>query len=133
MLADQRNSGYLTIYYDYVDDTAKAINTSIDLLEAGKNEEALKLIEAQKEDPRSYNTLAAALFLNGREAEAVQYLEKAIARGGEDAAAAKENLAAIKKYQADRAEYEKYKKEVEEYNKKMEEYNRQVQQLKQSR
>ncbi|MBQ2482887.1 MAG: DUF3575 domain-containing protein [Bacteroidales bacterium] len=133
LLADQRNSGYLTIYYDYVDDTAKAINTSIDLLEAGKNEEALKLIEAQKEDPRSYNTLAAALFLNGREAEAVQYLEKAIARGGEDAAAAKENLAAIKKYQADRAEYEKYKKEVEEYNKKMEEYNRQVQQLKQSR
>ena len=93
----------------------------------------MKLIEAQKEDPRSYNTLAAALFLNGREAEAVQYLEKAIARGGEDAAAAKENLAAIKKYQADRAEYEKYKKEVEEYNKKMEEYNRQVQQLKQSR
>ncbi len=129
LLADQRNSGYLTIYYDYVDDTAKAINKSIDLLEAGKTKEAMELIEKQKDDPRSYNTLAVALFQNGREAEAIEYLEKAIALGDEKAA---ENLSDVKKYLKQREEYEKYLKEVEDYNKKVEEFNRTVNQLKQN-
>ena len=89
----------------------------------------MELIEKQKDDPRSYNTLAVALFQNGREAEAIEYLEKAIALGDEKAA---ENLSDVKKYLKQREEYEKYLKEVEDYNKKVEEFNRTVNQLKQN-
>lgn len=131
LLADQRNSGYLTIYFDYVDDTAKVINNSIDLIENGNGKQALEVLEKVSDDPRSANALATALFMNGKEAEAIDLLNKIIAKGGYDANTAQQNLDSIKKYQQQRAEYEKYKKQVEEYNRQMEDYNKRVNQLKQ--
>lgn len=131
LLADQRNSGYLTIYFDYVDDTAKVINNSIDLLENGKEKEALDALQKVSDDPRSANALATALFMNGKESEAIDLLNKIIAKGGEAAKTAQQNLDSIKKYLQQKAEYEKYQKDVEEYNRQMEDYNKRVNQLKQ--
>ena len=86
VLQDQRNSGYLRIYYDYVPDQgARAINAAIDLMAAGDYAGALKALEALRDDPRSDNAYAVALFYNGREAEALELLRKAAAAGNEGA------------------------------------------------
>ena len=63
--------------------------------------------------------------------EAIDLLNKIIAKGGEAAKTAQQNLDSIKKYQQQKAEYEKYQKEVEEYNRQMEDYNKRINQLKQ--
>ncbi|MBR2136067.1 MAG: hypothetical protein IJ855_07605, partial [Bacteroidales bacterium] len=133
ILADQRNSGYLVIYFDYVDEVAKKINSAIGMLESGNDKEALDVLQKVSDDPRSANALATALYKNGREAEAIALLEKAIAQGGEGAVGAKENLESIRSIQKQRAEYEQYQKDLQEYNKQMEDFNKRVNQLKQSK
>ena len=72
---------------------------------------ALKALEAKKDDPRSLNAYAVALFYNGREAEALGLLRKASA---EDESAAR-NLAQLERIMEQRAAYEKYLKDMEEY------------------
>ena len=112
ILGDQRNSGYLRIYYDYVpDESAREINEGIKLLEQKDYAAALKALEAKKDDPRSLNAYAVALFYNGREAEALEMLRKASA---EDESAAR-NLAQLERILEQRAAYEKYLKDMEEY------------------
>lgn len=112
ILGDQRNSGYLRIYYDYVpDESAREINEGIKLLEQKDYAAALKALEAKKDDPRSLNAYAVALFYNGREAEALELLRKASA---EDESAAR-NLAQLERIMEQRAAYEKYLKDMEEY------------------
>ena len=87
MLQDQRNSGYLRVYYDYVpDQSAGEINAAIDMMASGDYAGALKALEAKRGDPRSDNAYAVALFYNGREAEAMEILRKAVAVGDESAA-----------------------------------------------
>lgn len=86
VLQDQRNSGYLRIYYDYVpDEGARDINSAIDLMASGDYAGALKALETMRDDPRSDNAYAIALFYNGREAEALEMLKKAAAEGDESA------------------------------------------------
>ena len=100
LLSDQRNSGYIRIYYDYVpDETARTINNGIAALNRGDYSLALELLEGVKDDPRCANALAVALWYNGREQEAVDILRKAAAVGDTSAA---RNLAGMEqqmKYQ----------------------------------
>ncbi len=82
MLRDQRNSGYVRIYFDYVpDEGARSINDAIAVLEAGDAEEALRRLEALRDDPRSDQACAVALFRLGRTEEAVEVLRRAALRG----------------------------------------------------
>lgn len=64
ILSGLRNSGYIRIYFDYVpDEGARKINEAIDQLEQGNADEALRLLEALKDDPRSAEARTAALRL----------------------------------------------------------------------
>ena len=114
VLHDQRNAGYLRIYYDYVpDESAREINSAIDLMAAGDYAGALKALEAKRDDARSDNAYAIALFYNGREAEALELLRKAAAAGDESAS---RNLMQLEEIARQRAAYEQYRSEMEEYN-----------------
>jgi len=115
VLHDQRNSGYLRIYYDYVpDESAREINAAIDLMAAGDYAGALKALEAKRDDARSDNAYAIALFYNGREAEALRMLRKAAAEGDESAS---RNLMQLEEIARQRAAYEQYRSEMEQYTK----------------
>ena len=108
-----RNSGYIRIYFDYVPDrNALMINQAIDLMEAGKADEALQILDIIKDDARSRNARASALLRLGREDEAVAVLKEAAADGD---AAAKENLREWERHQREVEAYEKYQEELKEY------------------
>lgn len=96
VLHDQRNSGYLRIYFDYVpDQEALDINKAIDRIEAGEYKAALAILETLRDDPRSDNAYAIALWFDGRYDEAVSVLEAAAERGE---AGVRENLDRMKRY-----------------------------------
>ncbi|MBR3031029.1 MAG: DUF3575 domain-containing protein [Bacteroidales bacterium] len=87
LLSDQRNSGYIRIYYDYVpDETALTINEAIAHIKAHRYEDALRLLEKVKDDERAWSAYGVALFYNGRTNEALSVLRKAAAAGDETAA-----------------------------------------------
>jgi TPR repeat protein len=98
ILADQRNSGYLRIYYDYVPDTVAAvINKASQLLLTDCDDchrQALQHLLNVGSDPRAHNALGVALYLCGRPEEALPYFRSAAANGNEDA---KNNLEQIEK------------------------------------
>ena len=86
ILQDQRNSGYMRIYYDYVPDTkAKIINRASELIRQEKYAEALPMLQGVSDDPRSWNALGVALYMTGQEAEAIDILRRAAATGNADA------------------------------------------------
>ena len=112
VLGDQRNSGYLRIYYDYVpDENARCINEAIGMLEEHRYSEALEVLEDVKDDPRCLNAYASALYWNGREAEALEVYRKAAAT--DETAAA--NLEKLEECIRQREAYEKHLKAMEEY------------------
>lgn len=87
ILADQRNSGYMRIYYDYVpDEAARAINEASELLKREQYAEALRMLQPLAHDKRSHNALGVALYMMGREAEALDYFRRAAAEGDTQAA-----------------------------------------------
>lgn len=86
ILQDQRNSGYLRIYYDYVPDTAAAtINAASELLRQDKADEALAQLRTVQADPRSWNALGTALYLTGQEAEGMDFIRRAASQGNAQA------------------------------------------------
>lgn len=93
VLADQRNSGYIRIYYDYVPDAAAAaINCASELLRTDCGDchrQALELLRGVSADRRAQNALGVALWLTGRKDEALEHFRRAAADGNEDA---RENL-----------------------------------------
>lgn len=90
VLSDQRNSGYVRIFFDYVPDTAAAtINRASQLLASGQHAEALTLLESVRADERAQNALGVALWQNGRRDEALDCFRRAAAQGNADA---QENL-----------------------------------------
>lgn len=90
VLIDQRNSGYLQIYYDYVPDRAAAvINQASALLGEEKYDEALRLLRTVETDKRAYNALGVAYYMTGDTARGLKYLKAAAADGNE---AARNNL-----------------------------------------
>lgn len=98
ILKDQRNSGYIRIYYDYVpDEAAKAINEASELLTTDCTDchrKALQLLLTVKNDERAQNALGTAYWLCGQQQEALQCFRRAAASGNTDA---QENLHQIER------------------------------------
>ena len=98
VLADQRNSGYLRIYYDYVPDTAAAtINRATELINSSSYDEALMLLNTVKNDRRAYNALGVALYMTGKHAEGMEYIRRAADDGNAEALDNLRQWEAIKK------------------------------------
>lgn len=90
LLADQRNSGYIRIFFDYVPDTnAATINEASQLMQQERYQEALGLLQGVKNDPRGWNALGVALWNTGEKEAATEYFRRAAQQGNADA---KENL-----------------------------------------
>ena len=93
ILSDQRNSGYVRIYYDYVPDkAAKVINEASELLTTDCSDchhKALRLLQTVRDDERALNALGVAYWLCGQQQEAVECFRRAAANGNADA---EENL-----------------------------------------
>ncbi|MBQ8098761.1 MAG: hypothetical protein IJ244_04490 [Bacteroidaceae bacterium] len=90
ILADQRNSGYIRIYWDYVpDEAARTINAASQLLAQQKFDEALQQLRTVQSDSRAWNALAVALYETGHESEALEYFRRSAQQGNKQAA---ENL-----------------------------------------
>lgn len=114
ILSEQRNSGYIRVYFDYVpDENAKTINAAIEALEAGHPEKAMDLLETVKEDPRSRAARVGALLAQGREEEAVSLLSAAAGEGDEKA---KAYLRAYEIHQREQTKYQQYLQELSKYN-----------------
>ena len=95
LLADQRNSGYLRIYYDYVPDTrAAVINQASELMQHERYAEALQLLQGVKDDPRAWNALGVALWHTGSQTAALDLFRRAAEQGNADA---RENLRQLNK------------------------------------
>lgn len=85
ILVDQRNSGYIRIYYDYVpDENAAVINRAIDMMASDPNA-ALKLLRTVESDVRSWNAIGAALCRIEKYEEALPYFDRAAERGDSQA------------------------------------------------
>lgn len=96
VLSDQRNSGYVRIYYDYVPDTvAKVINEAVDLMKEEKYAEALALLEPVAYDKRSHGPLGVAHYMTGNEQKGVEYMRLAAADGNQNARRNMEQIEAI--------------------------------------
>jgi len=89
ILSEQRNSGYIRIYYDYVPDTAAAtINEASELLTTDCSDchhEALRLLLTVRNDERAQNALGLAYWLCGQKEEALDCFRRAAAHGNADA------------------------------------------------
>lgn len=86
LLADQRNAGYVRIYWDYVpDDNAKVINQAAELLKQEQWQQALDLLQTVKTDERAQNALAVAYYMTGNEDAAVYIWRRSAALGDNDA------------------------------------------------
>lgn len=86
VLSDQRNSGYIRIYYDYVPDEAAAtINRASQLLREEKYREALDLLDTVKHDPRSLNARGVALYMTGSKEQGIDSIRRAALLGNEQA------------------------------------------------
>ena len=98
ILSDQRNSGYIRIYYDYVPDkAAKVINEASQLLTNDSSDchrEALRLLLTVRDDERALNALGVAYWLCGQQQEAIECFRRAAANGNVDA---EENLRQLEK------------------------------------
>lgn len=90
ILSDQRNSGYIRIYFDYVPDKAAAtINEASELLTTDCGDchrEALRLLQTVRNDERAQNALGVALWLCGQKDESLAVFRRAAANGNQDAA-----------------------------------------------
>ena len=86
LLQDQRNAGYLRIFYDYAPDKqAATINRASQLMMLERYQDALELLNTVRDDIRAENALGCALYMTGHEAEGMEYFRRAAARGNEDA------------------------------------------------
>lgn len=94
VFADQRNSGYIQVYYEAVPDVAaRKINEAIRLIDAGRSDEAVALLEPVADD-RKWNTYGSALYLTGHKQEALDCFRKAVEAGNEGA---RQNLEALER------------------------------------
>ena len=86
ILADQRNSGYLRIYFDHVpDENAKVINAGAELVRLERYAEAVEVLQAVRDDSRSWNALGVALYMSGQEEAGMEYLRRAANSGNVEA------------------------------------------------
>lgn len=82
LMAEQRNSGYVRIFYDYRRDlVADDINRGIALVRQGSYEEGLQLLQKHSADSRSQSPMGVALYGLGRTDEAKQCFSRAAEAG----------------------------------------------------
>ena len=110
LLPDQRNSGYLRIYFDRVPDArADAINRAVALMQRQQYQEAYNILYNVRDDSRSWNALAVCLYNNGDAEQALAYFRRAADNGNADArdnaTRLQNHLAAKRLYEAQRAKY----------------------------
>ena len=110
LLPDQRNSGYLRIYFDRVPDAnADAINRAVRLMQQQRWQEALPILNKVRADERSWNALGVTLFMTGQKEQALDFFRRAAANGNADA---RENADKVQRYlnalRTYQTEYEKY-------------------------
>lgn len=110
-----RSARYIAVYYDSSDDEAIAtIKEANEMLRNGQVEEGYETIMKVSNDMRAYNTIGAALMLQGRFEEAMPWFEKALDVNHEQASA---NISAI----LAEYDYEQMQRDaLEEYLKKYE-------------
>lgn len=110
-----RSARYLAVYYDSSEDNAvEMINGANEMLKNGLVEEGYEQVMKVSGDVRSYNTIGAALMLQGKFEEAIPWFEKALEINQEQARA---NIDAINA----EYEYEEQQRQArEEYLKKYE-------------
>lgn len=90
VLNEQRNAGYIRIYFDHVPDLAAAIiNEASQLLASGRYQEALQKLQTVSNDERAQNALGVALWQTGKKIEALRAFRRAADTGNKDA---QENL-----------------------------------------
>lgn len=100
LLADQRNSGYLRVYYDYIPDhAARLINEAIAYLRQERYYDALRLLLSQSQDPRAWNALGVAYYRIGNVEKAEHYFTLSAQNGDADAAKNLKQLQQIRKAQ----------------------------------
>lgn len=86
VFADQRNSGYIRVYYEAVPDKgAEAINQAVRLVRQKRYDEALRLLDTVQNDERSLNTRGVVYYMTGRKSEAIRCFERAVSAGNKDA------------------------------------------------
>ncbi|MBR1667399.1 MAG: DUF3575 domain-containing protein [Bacteroidaceae bacterium] len=86
LLPQQRNSGYLRIYFDRVPDRqAEIINQASELIGQEHYQEALTLLKTVSTDERAQNALGVALYMTGQKEQAMQCFRRAAANGNADA------------------------------------------------
>ena len=88
LLADQRNSGYLRVYWDYEpDEIAQLINKAVDLMRQDRYDEAYSILNEQRvrDDERSWNALGVCHYMLGREQQGIDWMQRAAANGNLDA------------------------------------------------
>lgn len=97
VLRDQRNSGYIRIYYTYErDEWAEDINSSIRMIKEGRVAEGRDRLLKIGDDPRVQNPLGVAYYLLGNEQEALSRLTRAANDGNAEAQENLRQIAAIK-------------------------------------
>ena len=90
MLAEQRNSGYVQIYFERIPDVkAETINRGAAKLNEQDYEGALQILQGVKDDPRSWNAYGVALYMTGHREEAITYFRRSAENGNPEA---QENL-----------------------------------------
>lgn len=103
ILPNQRNSGYVRIFYTYEPDTtARTINAATALLEQKRYAEALQMLQDVRDDDRAQNALGVALYMTGDTDGALRAFDRAAKSGDEGA---RQNAKAIR--------------EIQEYNARM--------------
>lgn len=81
-----RKACYIAVYYDELADVAAAdINKANELIRNNQPEEALELLWGHKADSRAWNSIGASLLLLERTDEAIEWFEKAIDNGSQEA------------------------------------------------
>ena len=81
-----RKACYIAVYYDELADVPAAdINKANELIRNNQPEEALELLWRHKADSRAWNSIGASLLLLERTDEAIEWFEKAIDNGSQEA------------------------------------------------
>ncbi len=86
LLKEQRNSGYMEIYFEAQPDwPAIQINRAVGLIGQQRYAEALILVE-NLDDERKWNVYGAALYMTGQKEKALRCFERAAGKGDAQAA-----------------------------------------------
>lgn len=86
ILPNQRNSGYVRIFYTFEpDEQARTINAATELLAQQRYSEALQMLQEVRNDDRAQNALGVALYMTGDTDGALRAFDRAAALGDKGA------------------------------------------------